>query len=62
MQKSQNYYSLNRAKQEDDIYIFLEIYSCEHIGKCNLRDAYPKFVLVTVYNTLVLPHVHYCLL
>ena len=27
-----------------------------------LRNVYPESVLVTIYNTLVLPHFHYCLL
>ena len=27
-----------------------------------LRNIYPESVLVTIYNTLVLPHFHYCLL
>ena len=27
-----------------------------------LRNDYPKSVLVTIYNTLILPHFHYCLL
>ena len=26
-----------------------------------VRNAYPESVLVTIYNTLILPHVHYCL-
>ena len=25
-------------------------------------DVYPESVLVTIYNTLILPHFHYCLL
>ena len=28
----------------------------------HLRDVYPKSVLVTIYNTLMLPHFQYCLL
>ena len=27
-----------------------------------LRNVYPESVLVTIYNTLILPHFHYCLL
>ena len=27
-----------------------------------LRNIYPESVLVTIYNTLILPHFHYCLL
>ena len=27
-----------------------------------LRNVYPESILVTIYNTLVLPHLHYCLL
>ena len=27
-----------------------------------LKDIYPQSVLLTLYNTLVLPHIHYCLL
>ena len=27
-----------------------------------LRNVYPESVLITIYNTLILPHVHYCLL
>ena len=27
-----------------------------------LKDIYPQSVLLTLYNTLILPHFHYCLL
>ena len=27
-----------------------------------LRNVYPESVLITIYNTLILPHFHYCLL
>ena len=27
-----------------------------------LKDIYPQSVLLTLYNTLILPHCHYCLL
>ena len=27
-----------------------------------LKNVYPESVLVTIYNTLILPHFHYCLL
>ena len=27
-----------------------------------LRNVYPEYVLNTIYNTLILPHFHYCLL
>ena len=27
-----------------------------------LRNVYPESVLLTIYNTLILPHFHYCLL
>ena len=27
-----------------------------------LRNVYPEFVLLTIYNDLILPHSHYCLL
>ena len=27
-----------------------------------LKDVYPQYVLLTLYNTLILPHFHYCLL
>ena len=27
-----------------------------------LRNIYPESVLLTIYNTLILPHFHYCLL
>ena len=29
---------------------------------CRLGNIYPESVLVTLYNTLILPHFHYCLL
>ena len=33
------------------------------IGILNrLRNVYPESVLITIYNTLILPHFHYCLL
>ena len=27
-----------------------------------LRNVYPESILITIYNTLILPHFHYCLL
>ena len=27
-----------------------------------LRNVYPESVLITIYNTLILPHFHYCLI